>query len=144
MFLSSVFPGQNLLKPRPNWSPLGVTKSMSHAQMVSFRGSKFPTSIPVMLTWHVYVYLESYTKIVHWLQFPNQSPICSIWESSPPPLPGSLGPSVLKSWGLFSFSGVLFLLKNFFLTFSLHPKDAVCNKLCVLFVFVHIRCTPVH
>ena len=30
--------GQNLLKPRPDWSPLGVTKSLSHAQMVSFRG----------------------------------------------------------------------------------------------------------
>ena len=26
------------LKPRPDWSPLGVTKSLSHAQMVSFRG----------------------------------------------------------------------------------------------------------
>ena len=25
--------GQNLLKPRPDWSPLGVTKSFSHAQM---------------------------------------------------------------------------------------------------------------
>ena len=30
--------GQNLLKPRPDWSPLGVTKSLSHPQMVSFRG----------------------------------------------------------------------------------------------------------
>ena len=30
--------GQNLLKPRPDWSPLEVTKSLSHAQMVSFRG----------------------------------------------------------------------------------------------------------
>ena len=30
--------GQNLLKPRPDWSPLGVTKSLSYAQMVSFRG----------------------------------------------------------------------------------------------------------
>ena len=30
--------GQNLLKPRPDWSPLGVTKTLSHAQMVSFRG----------------------------------------------------------------------------------------------------------
>ena len=32
------FRGQNLLKPRPDWSPLGVTKSLSHAPMVSFRG----------------------------------------------------------------------------------------------------------
>ena len=32
------FRGQNLLKPRPDWSPLGVTKSLSHAQMVSLRG----------------------------------------------------------------------------------------------------------
>ena len=32
------FKGQNLLKPRPDWSPLGVTKSLSQAQMVSFRG----------------------------------------------------------------------------------------------------------
>ena len=31
--------GQNLLKPHPDWSLLGVTKSLSHAQMVSFRGS---------------------------------------------------------------------------------------------------------
>ena len=30
--------GQNLLKPRPDWSRLGVTKSLSHAQMVSLRG----------------------------------------------------------------------------------------------------------
>ena len=30
--------GQNSLKPRPDWSPLGVTKSLSQAQMVSFRG----------------------------------------------------------------------------------------------------------
>ena len=37
--------GQNLLKPRPDWSPLGVTKSLSHAQMV------FPTSIPVCSIW---------------------------------------------------------------------------------------------
>ena len=41
------------LKPRPDWSPLGVTKSLSHAQMVSFRGlnPKFPTSIPVCSIW---------------------------------------------------------------------------------------------
>ena len=32
------FRGQNLHKRRPDWSPLGVTKSLSHAQMVSFRG----------------------------------------------------------------------------------------------------------
>ena len=38
MFPSGLFWGQNLLKPRPDWSPLGVTKSLSHAQMVSFRG----------------------------------------------------------------------------------------------------------
>ena len=31
---------KNLLKPRPDWSPLGVTKSSSQAQMVSFRVSK--------------------------------------------------------------------------------------------------------
>ena len=28
--------GQNLLKPRPDWSPLGVTKSLSHAQIAQF------------------------------------------------------------------------------------------------------------
>ena len=32
------FRGQNLLKPRSDWSPLGVSKSLSHAQMVSLRG----------------------------------------------------------------------------------------------------------
>ena len=36
--LEPVDRGQNLLKSRPDWSPLGVTKSLSHAQMVSFRG----------------------------------------------------------------------------------------------------------
>ena len=35
-FQAVSFRGQNLLKPRPDWSPLGVTKSLSHAQMVSF------------------------------------------------------------------------------------------------------------
>ena len=30
--------GQNLLKPRPDWSPLRVKKTSSHAQMVFFRG----------------------------------------------------------------------------------------------------------
>ena len=38
VFLAVSFRGQNLLKPRPDWSPLGVTKSLSHAQMVSLRG----------------------------------------------------------------------------------------------------------
>ena len=38
MFSAVSFRGQNLLKPRPDWSPLGVTKSLSHAQMVSLRG----------------------------------------------------------------------------------------------------------
>ena len=37
-FSAVSFRGQNLLKPRPDWSPLGVTKSLSHAQMVSLRG----------------------------------------------------------------------------------------------------------
>ena len=37
-FLAVTFRGQNLLKARPDWSPLEVTKSLSHAQMVSFRG----------------------------------------------------------------------------------------------------------
>ena len=39
--------GQYLVKVPLDWSPLGVTKSLSHTQMVSFRGSKFPTNIPV-------------------------------------------------------------------------------------------------
>ena len=37
-FLAVSFRGQNLLKPRLDWSPIGITKSLSHAQMVSFRG----------------------------------------------------------------------------------------------------------
>ena len=37
-FSAVSFRGQNLLKRRPDWSPLGVTKSLSHAQMVSKRG----------------------------------------------------------------------------------------------------------
>ena len=37
-FSAVSFRGQNLLKPRPDWSRLGVTKSLSHAQMVSLRG----------------------------------------------------------------------------------------------------------
>ena len=37
-FLALSFRGQNLLKALPDWSPLGVTKSLSHAQMASFRG----------------------------------------------------------------------------------------------------------
>ena len=36
-FYAVSFRGQNLVKPRPDWSPLGVTKSLSHAQMISFR-----------------------------------------------------------------------------------------------------------
>ena len=30
--------GPNLLKPRPDWSPLVVSKRLSYAKMVSFRG----------------------------------------------------------------------------------------------------------
>ena len=38
VFLSGLFLwGQNLLKPHPDWSPLGITKSLSHAQMVFFK-----------------------------------------------------------------------------------------------------------
>ena len=37
-FSAISFRGQNLLKPRPDWSHSGVTKSLSHAQMVSLRG----------------------------------------------------------------------------------------------------------
>ena len=37
-FKAVSFRGQNLRKPRPDWSPWGVTRSLSHAQMVSFRG----------------------------------------------------------------------------------------------------------
>ena len=37
VFYAASFRGQNLLKPCPDWSPLGVTKSLSHAQKVSFR-----------------------------------------------------------------------------------------------------------
>ena len=36
-FSAVSFRGQNLLKPRPDWSPLAVRKSLSHAQ-VSLRG----------------------------------------------------------------------------------------------------------
>ena len=36
-FLAVSFRGQNLLKGRSDWSLLGVTKSLSHAPMVSFR-----------------------------------------------------------------------------------------------------------
>ena len=38
IFFLNCFCFQNLLKLRPDWSALGVTKSLSHAQMVSFRG----------------------------------------------------------------------------------------------------------
>ena len=38
VFKRSPFGGQILLKPRPDWSPLGVTKSSSHAQTVSLWG----------------------------------------------------------------------------------------------------------
>ena len=34
VFLSSLY----LLKPRPDWSPLGLTKRLSRTQMVSFGG----------------------------------------------------------------------------------------------------------
>ena len=61
--------GQNLLKPRPDWSPLGVTKSFSHSQMISFRGS-----------------IQNFRRA--------SLSVCSIWESPPPP-PG-LG--VLHFW----------------------------------------------
>ena len=36
--LFSSFKGQNLLKPHPDWFPLGATNSLTHTQMVSFRG----------------------------------------------------------------------------------------------------------
>ena len=54
--------GQNLLKPPPDWSPFGVTKSLSHAQMVSFRGfiwespppRRFCSQLKVFLLLHFY------------------------------------------------------------------------------------------
>lgn len=56
-----------------------------------------------------------------------------------------IDPLVLeKSWGfVFLFIAPLPITKNFG-TFFLHPKDALCEKLCVLSIFVRIRCTPVH
>ena len=52
-FKAVSFKGQNLLKLRPDWSPLGVTKSLSHAPDGLLQGlnSKFPTSIPVCSIW---------------------------------------------------------------------------------------------
>ena len=48
VFQAVSFRGPNLLKPRPDWSPLGVTKSLSHKQIVFFRGlnSKFSDEHP--------------------------------------------------------------------------------------------------
>ena len=55
-FLALSFRGQNLLKARPDWSPLGVAKSLSHARMVSFNlGVKFKISYEHPRLFHIEV-----------------------------------------------------------------------------------------
>ena len=46
VFLSGFFQGSKFVKPRPDWSPLGVTKSESHAQMVYSNFRRASPSVP--------------------------------------------------------------------------------------------------
>ena len=55
----------------PDWSPCGVTKSLSHAQMGL--NSKFPTSIPVCFIWGpprwgCFVILKTPADVLEWTE----------------------------------------------------------------------------
>ena len=69
VFKRSLLGGQNLLKPRPDWSPLGVKKTLSPAQMVSFSNNNNNNNLLLIrrkyLCEYIQMRLTSYNKIIN-------------------------------------------------------------------------------